>query len=164
MTTQDIATGKWRPARTEITTDSGSKYNSENGSGVSNLHHFRQPQPLLFAASDDSLTHPTAELDERLIRGRGAGFSVDIVKDYVATLTNRSVQQRFRDPKRNRSFSKVALDNRDGVILCESDYLVFEMDCKGALSKKPGTFCPRSVLYCTTYTCLLYTSDAADER
>ena len=65
MTTQDTATGKCRPARTEITTDSGSKYNNENGSGVSNLHDFCQPQPLLFAACDDSLTHPTAELDER---------------------------------------------------------------------------------------------------
>ena len=99
---------------------------------VSNLHDFCQPQPLLFAACDDSLTHPTAELDEGFIRGRDAGFSVDIIKDYVATLTDRSVQRRLRDPKRNRSFSKVALDNRDGeeFILCESDDLVFEFDCK----------------------------------
>ena len=35
-------------------------------------------------------------------------------------------------PKKNRSFSKVALDDRDGeeFILCESDNLVFEFDCK----------------------------------
>ena len=89
MTTQDTATAQCRPARTEITTDdSGSKHYSENGSDVSNLHDVCQPQPLLFAACDDSLTHPTAELDEGFIRGRDAGFSVDIIKDYVATLTD----------------------------------------------------------------------------
>ena len=80
------------------------------------MHDFGQPEPLLFAACDDSLTHPTAEFDERFIKGRDTGFSVDIVKDYVATLTDRSVQRRLRDPKRNRSFSKVALDNRDGEV------------------------------------------------
>ena len=38
----------------------------------------------------------------------------------------------MRDPKRNRSFSKAALDNRDGeeFILCQSGDLVFEFDCK----------------------------------
>ena len=81
MTTQDTATEKCRPARTEITADSSSKHNSENGSDVSNLHDFCQPEPLLFAVCDDSLTHPTAEFDERFIKGRDAGFSVDIVKD-----------------------------------------------------------------------------------
>ena len=132
MTTQDTATAKCRSARSEITTDSGSKHDSENGSDVSNLHDVCQPEPLLFAACDDSLTHPAAELDERFIEGRDAGFCVDIIKDYVATLTDRSVQRRLRDPKRNRSFSKAALDNRDGeeFILCESGELVFEFDCK----------------------------------
>ena len=47
-----------------------------------NLHDFCQPQSLLFAACDDSLTRPTAELNERFIKGRDAGLSVDIVKDY----------------------------------------------------------------------------------
>ena len=62
MTTQDTATAQCRPARTEITTDdSGSKHYSESGSDVSNLHDVCQRQPLLFAACDDSLTHPTAE-------------------------------------------------------------------------------------------------------
>ena len=75
------------------------------------MHDFGQPEPLLFAACDDSLTHPAAELNERFNKGRDAGFSVDIVKDYDATLTDRSVQRRLRDPKRNLSFSKVALDN-----------------------------------------------------
>ena len=78
MTTQDTATEKCRPARTEITTDSSSKHDSEDGSDVSNLHDFCQPEPLLFAACDDSLTHPAAELDERFNKGRDAGFSVDI--------------------------------------------------------------------------------------
>ena len=87
---------------------------------------------LLFASCEDSLTHPTAEFDERFIKGRDTGFSVDIVKDYVATLTDRSVQRRLRDTKRNRSFSKVTLDNRDGeeFILCESDDLVFKFGRK----------------------------------
>ena len=67
MTTPDTATNKYRPAHVEITTDSSSEHNSENGSDASNLHDFCQPQPLLFAACDDSLTHPTAELDERFI-------------------------------------------------------------------------------------------------
>ena len=114
MTTQDTATEKCWPARTEVTTESGSKHNSENGPDVSNLHDFCEPEPLPFAECEDSLTHPTAELDERLIKGRDAGFSVDIVKDYVATLTDRSVHRRLRDPDRNRSFTKAALDNRDG--------------------------------------------------
>ena len=107
----------------------------------------------------------TAELDEQIMKGCDARFSLDIIKDYAATLTDRSVQRRLRDPKRKRSFSKVALDNRDGeeFILCESGDLVFEFDCKatsgggvhttGSLSKKPGTCCPRSVLHCTTCTC-----------
>ena len=81
---------------------------------MSNLHDFCQPEPLPFAECEDSLTHPTAELDERFITGRDAGFSVDIAKDYVANLTDRSVHRRLRDPDRNRSFSKVELDNRDG--------------------------------------------------
>ena len=61
------------------------------------------------------------------IRGRDAGFSVDIVKDYAATLTDRSVQRRLRDPKRNRSFSKMALDNRKGEELILCDHLVFKL-------------------------------------
>ena len=40
------------------------------------------------------LTHPAAELDERFITGRDAGFSPDTVEDYVANLTGRSVQRR----------------------------------------------------------------------
>ena len=99
---------------------------------VSNLHDFCQPEPVLFASCDDSLIEPAVELDERFIKGRDAGFSVDTVKDYVATLTDRSVQRRLREPKRNQSFTKVPLDNRDGeeFILCESDDLVFEFNCK----------------------------------
>ena len=67
MTTQDTATEKCWPARTEVTTESGSKHNSENGPDVSNLHDFCEPEPLPFAECEDSLTHPTAELDERFI-------------------------------------------------------------------------------------------------
>ena len=111
-------------ARTEITTDSSGKHNSENGSNGSNLHNsengsngsnlhnsengsdvstlhdFCQPEPLLFAACDDSLTHPTAEFDERFIKGRDAGFSVDIVKDYVATLTDKIRPATIERPKK----------------------------------------------------------------
>ena len=79
------------------------------------------------------------------IRGRDAGFSVDIVKDYAATLTDRSVQRRLRDPKRNRSFSKMALDNRKGEELILCDHLVFKLKNRqvgvgwtvGSSSKKP---------------------------
>ena len=50
-------------ARKSRLTVAANTYNNENGSDVSNLHEFYQPQPLLFAACDDNLTHPTAELD-----------------------------------------------------------------------------------------------------
>jgi len=83
MTTRGTATERCRPARTEITTDSSGKHNNKKASDVLNLHDFCQPQPLLFAACDDSLTRPTAELNERFIKGRDAGICVDIVKDYV---------------------------------------------------------------------------------
>ena len=58
------------------------------------------------------------------------GVSTNTVRDYDATLTNRSVQ-RLRNQNRNQSFSNVALDNRDDkqVLLCESDDLVIEFDC-----------------------------------
>ena len=103
----------------------------------------------------------TAELDEQIMKGRDARFSLDIIKDYAAALTDRSVQRRLRDPNRNRPFSKVALDNRNDeeLIPCESEDLVFEFDCKatsgcgcttGSLRKKPETCCPRWVIYCTT--------------
>ena len=92
MATQDTATEKCRPARTEITIDSSDKQNSENGSDV------RVKPARLFSTTAASFRgvwwqsdSSTAELDERFIKGRDAGFSVDIVKDYVATLTDRSV-------------------------------------------------------------------------
>jgi len=57
----------------------------------------------------------------------------------------------------------VAQGNRDGeeFILCESDVLVFEFDCKATsgcgvhywfVKQEARTCCPRSVLYCTTCT------------
>ena len=104
-----------------------------------------------FAACDDTLTYPAAELDKRFIKGRDGGFSVDIVQDYVATLTDTSVQPRLRDPKRNGSFSKVALNNRDGEeFIKATSGCVARTTC--SLSKTPGACCPRSVLYCTTHT------------
>ena len=48
MTTQDTATEKCRPARTESTTDSSSKDNSENMSDISNLHGAFVNQSRLF--------------------------------------------------------------------------------------------------------------------
>ena len=60
----------------------------------SNRQDLCEPEPLRFAACDDSLTHPAAELDERFITGRDAGFSPVTVEDYVANLTGRSVQRR----------------------------------------------------------------------
>ena len=130
---------------------------------MSNLYDFCEAETLLFAACKDSLTHPTAEFDERFIKGRDTGFSVDIAKDYVATLTDRCIPRRLRDPKRNRSFSKVTLDNRDGeeLILCGlmisfSNSIAKRqvgVSCStGLLSKKPGTCCPRSVLYCNLHS------------
>ena len=120
-----------------------------------------EPEPFLLATCDHSLPHTAAESNERLVTGRDAGFSPDTGKHNVATSKDTSVQRQLRDSNRNRSFPKVTLDNRDDkeLILCESDDLVFEFDCKatsgcgcttGSLSKKPGTCCPGRVLYCTT--------------
>ena len=80
MTTQDTQPQRsgGLHARKSRLTDSSGKHDSENGSDVSNIHAFCEPEPLLFAACDDSLTHPTAEFDERFIKGRDTGFSVDI--------------------------------------------------------------------------------------
>ena len=77
----------------------------KNGSDASNLHDFCQPQPFLFAACDDSLTHPTAELDERFIKGRDRWVQR---RDSTRICCNFNRQIRpatmERDPKRNRSF------------------------------------------------------------
>ena len=159
MATQDTATEKCRPARTEITTDSSGKQNSENGSDV------RVKPARLFSTTAASFLGVWWQFDssncwvrwtiyQRMWRWVQCRHSKRLCCNF-----NRQIRL-----KRNWSFSKVALDNRDGeeFILCEFDDLVFEFDCKatsgcgvhttGSLSKKPGTCCPRSVLYCTTCT------------
>ena len=79
----------------------------------------------------DTACHAGAEAsDERFTKARDAVFSTNVVRDYVATLTDRSVPRRLRNQNRNQSFSKVALDTREGKDkLCESDDLVGEYDC-----------------------------------
>ena len=127
MTTQDTSTEKCRPARTEITTNSSSKHNSESQSDVPNLqllNIFCEPVELLhFAACDDNPTHPAAELDERFTTGRDARFSPDIAKDYVATLTDRSVQRRLRPRYKSVIYQSGTGQRMAKTLLCESDDL-----------------------------------------
>ncbi|KAL8589990.1 hypothetical protein ACOMHN_007015 [Nucella lapillus] len=57
-----------------------------------------------------------------------ARFSAGVIKDYVSTLTDRSLQRRLRDRQRNKAFRKVVKHTSDGALslLCESDYIVME--------------------------------------
>jgi len=61
---------------------------------------------------------------------RAAGITVNVVKDYVATLSNRSVQIRLRDTRRNVYFRKTVQCNRNNrdFFLFESDDLILEYD------------------------------------
>ena len=60
-----------------------------------------------------------------------AGFEASEVKNYVATLTDRAVQNRLRDQSRNKAFRKVVYQhsNETDLLLCESDDLVLECSC-----------------------------------
>ena len=57
-----------------------------------------------------------------------AGFNTGVVKDYVSTLSDKGVQRRIRDQKRNKVFRKVVEHEaeRGVVVLCESDDFVLE--------------------------------------
>ena len=61
---------------------------SESGSGVSNL------QDYLSELISDTYHAGDEASDERFIKALDDGFSTNIVRDYVATLTDRSVQRR----------------------------------------------------------------------
>eukprot|EP00745_Piridium_sociabile_P026525 TRINITY_DN4238_c0_g1_i6.p1 TRINITY_DN4238_c0_g1~~TRINITY_DN4238_c0_g1_i6.p1 ORF type:complete len:306 (-),score=64.70 TRINITY_DN4238_c0_g1_i6:208-1125(-) len=72
----------------------------------------------------------TEENEETIDRSVG-GFNTGVVKGYVATLTDKSVQRRLRDRTRNKSFRKVVLHHSDSndLLICESDDLVLEYRC-----------------------------------
>ena len=56
------------------------------------------------------------------------GYDTNVVKNYVSTLMDPSVQRRLRNENRNKNFRKVALDIRRGqkLLLFESDDIVLE--------------------------------------
>ena len=83
-----------RPTDTE-TTDCLDPNISESGSGVSNL------QDYLCELMADTCHAGAEASDERIIKARDDGFSTNIVRDYVATLTDRSVERRLRNQNRN---------------------------------------------------------------
>ena len=60
-----------------------------------------------------------------------AGFDTGIVKRYIASLTDRSVQRHLRDRNRNKTFQKVTLHRSDDsdVLLYDSDDIVLEYTC-----------------------------------
>ena len=70
--------------------------------------------------------HDLEREDERCVRAREAGIDTEHVKNYVATLTDRGLQRRLRDPSRNVSFSKAAYQAKDTLLL-SSDDLVLEV-------------------------------------
>eukprot|EP00745_Piridium_sociabile_P026524 TRINITY_DN4238_c0_g1_i5.p1 TRINITY_DN4238_c0_g1~~TRINITY_DN4238_c0_g1_i5.p1 ORF type:complete len:309 (-),score=65.04 TRINITY_DN4238_c0_g1_i5:208-1134(-) len=78
----------------------------------------------------------TMEHEETIDRSVG-GFNTGVVKGYVATLTDKSVQRRLRDRTRNKSFRKVVLHHADSedLLICESEDLVLEYRCS------PDTTC-----------------------
>eukprot|EP00745_Piridium_sociabile_P025192 TRINITY_DN39908_c0_g1_i2.p1 TRINITY_DN39908_c0_g1~~TRINITY_DN39908_c0_g1_i2.p1 ORF type:complete len:240 (+),score=42.45 TRINITY_DN39908_c0_g1_i2:91-810(+) len=78
---------------------------NENDNATSNVSHML-----------DSFTAGQSEEDtEMTIDGSVAGFSTSVVKRYVATLTDRSVQRRLRDDKRNQCFRKVVQHQTDDM-------------------------------------------------
>ncbi|KAL8562252.1 hypothetical protein ACOMHN_037208 [Nucella lapillus] len=55
------------------------------------------------------------------------GFDAGTVKNYVATLTDRSLQRRLRNQNRNNAFRRVVLQSDDAdLLLFESDDIVLE--------------------------------------
>ena len=68
----------------------------------------------------------------------GSVFDKEVVTQYVATLTDRSVQRRLRDSQRNKSFRKSVLHHSgsaDQAIMFESDDIVLEYSCQSNLEK-----------------------------
>jgi len=56
-----------------------------------------------------------------------------IVKQYVSTLTDKRVQRRLRDSKRNTRFRKVVVHNLvdQNIVMCESDDITLEYSWNG---------------------------------
>ena len=69
------------------------------------------------------------EKEETLIKIREAGHDVDIIKDCVSELTEKSLQRKLRDEERNLKFKNV-LSSKDNAntLLCESEDMVFQCD------------------------------------
>ena len=79
-------------------------------------------------------THCDCDTEEN-IDGTVGRFSTQVVKSYVATLSDKSVQRRLKDRSRNQSFRKVVAhkDDDGDQLICEADDLVLEYWCSDAV-------------------------------
>eukprot|EP00745_Piridium_sociabile_P042767 TRINITY_DN865_c0_g1_i1.p1 TRINITY_DN865_c0_g1~~TRINITY_DN865_c0_g1_i1.p1 ORF type:complete len:303 (+),score=67.47 TRINITY_DN865_c0_g1_i1:174-1082(+) len=120
--TQELAAEHITPVHTEHS-DSDT---DEGGRDVS------EDLPACVSDSNFSLSlQPDLNIEHAMIEHSVAGFNTRGVKNYVATLTDRSVQRRLRDKQRNTSFRKAVLHRCEDVnrLLFESDDIVLEYPC-----------------------------------
>ena len=71
--------------------------------------------------------------DDRLV----GGFPTGVVKQYAATLIDKSVQRRLKNKGRNKTFRRVALHHAGNgdQLICETDDLVLEYPCTNPVPK-----------------------------
>ncbi|KAL8603058.1 hypothetical protein ACOMHN_015623 [Nucella lapillus] len=80
--------------------------------------------------SDIDLPAPTTTNDDcegPLEKLHEAGCSASVIKEYVAELTDRSLQRKLRDTRRNRDFCTVyTCDDDPDTVICDSEDVVFQ--------------------------------------
>ena len=111
------------PVSTESVTE-------EEGGGVCEKTGLQSPCASDCASSSDF--QPDVNEQEPVFDNAVAGFDCGVVKTYVGTFTDRSLQKRLRDQQRNKVFRKTVIQKADdgsNLLLCESDDIVLEYLC-----------------------------------
>jgi len=87
-------------------------------------------------------TTETSDCDDPLAKVQQVGTSVDVIKNYVAKLTDRSLQRKlFLSRHRNQNFSKVFSSKRHpDTMVSETDDLVFRFQWTAADDTPPDLF------------------------
>jgi hypothetical protein len=107
----------------------------ECGSGACNLPDLNQLSTEAAVGHDFSMSDPMYDsrptVDPRVLAASNAGFSPDVVGDYVASLVNKETQRSLRNNTRNVNICKTVLDtsrpaHNHPALLFESDDIVLE--------------------------------------
>ena len=53
-----------------------------------------------------------------------------VVRDYMSTISDDVIKQNLQNPRRNKRFRNVRANETNDILLCESDDLVVEFDCR----------------------------------